>query len=139
MLGFENLAEVVLGEHDRKLILRGVQRNVADIDQIVAERQMRSVLFEDPEGQQTSLLRLLDGQFKIACRQFVPLCGKGFDRKVKSLRITALPGISSSLFPRSHSFPILPRRTVREALGSTNVVCEPPLTIVATGGPSGSA
>src|SRR2546425_13056790 len=41
---------------------------------------------------------------------------------------------------KSHQSPVtLPRRTVIEALGRMNVVCSSLMTVVATGGPSGSA
>src|SRR5258706_336076 len=53
--------------------------------------------------------------------------------EVTKLRPYNLP-VQSNLSPVT-----FPRSTVIEALGRTNVDCGPPSTVVATGGPSGSA
>jgi hypothetical protein len=70
---FGNLPEVVRGEHDRVFLLGGVQRDVAHVEQIVAERQMRPVLLHDAEGEQAGTLRTGDGVAKLGSRQFLPL------------------------------------------------------------------
>src|SRR5882724_3009882 len=52
-----------------------------------------------------------------------------------------LPLLFADVIPtKSHQSPVtLPRRTVIEALGKVKAVCSPPSTVVAAGGPSGSA
>ena len=49
--GFGDLSEIIFGEDDGVFLLGGVQRGVADVEQIGAQRQMRSVLLQDAEGQ----------------------------------------------------------------------------------------
>jgi len=49
MFRFEDLPEIVFGKHDGIFLLRGIERDIAHIEQIVAQRQMRPVLFHDAE------------------------------------------------------------------------------------------
>src|SRR5712692_11041248 len=56
VLGFEYLAEIILGKYDRVLLLSTVQRCMPHIEQIGAQRQVRAVLLQDAKGQQASAL-----------------------------------------------------------------------------------
>ena len=49
VLGFKNLAEIIFRKNDCVLLFGGVQRGVADVQQIGAERKMRAVFFENAE------------------------------------------------------------------------------------------
>ena len=62
---FEDLPEVVFGEDDGVLLFHSVHHGEANVEQIGAERQMRSVLFDDAEGQNADALRLVDGLHEI--------------------------------------------------------------------------
>ena len=72
MPGFEDLAEVVLGEDDGVLLLDSVEDGEAHIEQIGAEGKMRAVLFDDAEGQDTDALRLMDCGDEIRRSQLFP-------------------------------------------------------------------
>ena len=65
MLRFEDLTEVVLGKHDGVLLLRRIDRDVAHVDEIVAERQMRAMLLHDAERQEAGALRTRDGILEV--------------------------------------------------------------------------
>ena len=65
MLRFENLAEIIFGENDSVFLLRRMQRDITNIDQIGAERQLRSMFFENSKWQHTSALALLDAAGEI--------------------------------------------------------------------------
>src|SRR5712692_8182500 len=76
MLGFENLAEVVLRKNEGVLLLRCLQRRVAHVQKIRAKRQMRSVFFQDAERQQTRAFGKLNGIAKLRGSQLFPFHGK---------------------------------------------------------------
>ncbi len=73
VLRFEDLAKVIIGEHDGVFLLRGIERDVTHVEQIVPERQMRSVLFQDAEWQETGALRLGDAGLEVRRGQFLPM------------------------------------------------------------------
>lgn len=76
VFGFEDLAEEILREDDSVFLFGGVQRGVADVEQVRAEREMRAVLFENAEGEQASALGLGDGGAKIGGGEFFPTDGE---------------------------------------------------------------
>ena len=71
-----DLAEIIFGENDRVFFFGGVQRGVADVEQIGAERQMRAVLFENAEGQQACSLRAMNALAEIGGGEFFPVNGE---------------------------------------------------------------
>src|SRR5882672_8315901 len=76
VLGLKNLAKIIFGKNDGVLLLRGVQRRVAHVQEIGAEREMWAVLFQNAEWEQTRALRLLNRQAEVRCRQLFPLRGE---------------------------------------------------------------
>src|SRR4029077_5506847 len=76
VLGFENLSEVVLRKNDGVFLLGGFQGSMANIQKIGAERQMRTVLFENAERQETGAFGLLDSGAKAGSGEFFPLGGE---------------------------------------------------------------
>src|SRR5205823_4440992 len=73
MLRFEDLTKVVLGKDDRVFLLGGVERGIAHVEQIVAQRQMRPVLLENAEGEQAGALGTRDGVLEVGGRQLFPM------------------------------------------------------------------
>src|SRR6266699_1790811 len=73
MLRFEVLSEVVLGKDDGVFLLGGVERGVSYVQQIVAQRQMRAMLLQDPEREQAGALRARDGVLELGRGQFFPM------------------------------------------------------------------
>jgi hypothetical protein len=59
VFGFENLAVEIRRKDDGVFFLRGVLGSIAYVDQIRAQRQLRSVFFNNAERQQTGALALL--------------------------------------------------------------------------------
>src|SRR4029077_18850689 len=59
MPGFEDLAEIIFRENKRVLLLRRMQGNLANIDQVIAQRQVRAIFFQDSDGQNANALGLL--------------------------------------------------------------------------------
>src|SRR5579872_953444 len=53
-----------------------MQGDVANVDQVRSQRQLRTMLFQDAEWQQASALRLLDGFHEVGGRQLFPFNGK---------------------------------------------------------------
>src|SRR5215467_4631724 len=76
VLGFEDLAEIVLRKNDRIFLFGGVQRGVADVDQVGAEREVRPVLLENAERQYAGSFCLLDALAEIVRGQFLPVGGE---------------------------------------------------------------
>src|SRR5467141_1504401 len=76
VLGFEDLAEIIFGKDHRVFLRRGLQRNVAHIQQIGAEREMRSVLFQNAERKKARALGLLDSRTKIRGGELFPFSGE---------------------------------------------------------------
>src|SRR6266478_3985770 len=76
VLGFKNLAEIIFGEDYRIFLRRGLQRNVAHIQQISAERKMRSVFFQNAKGKKACALGLLDSRTKIRGGELLPFGGE---------------------------------------------------------------
>src|SRR5581483_12133688 len=72
MFSLEDLPEVVLGEYDGILLLGSMQGDIANVEQISSERQMRAVLFQDAEGQKACTLRLMNGVMKVGGGEFFP-------------------------------------------------------------------
>src|SRR4029077_17932826 len=80
VLGLGDLAEVVFGENDGILLFGGVQRSVADVEKIGAERQMWTVLFQDSEGEQAGSLRTVNAFAEVGGGEFFPVHGDGGGR-----------------------------------------------------------
>src|SRR5882762_9373660 len=76
VLGFEDLAEIIFGKDHRVFLRRSLQRNVAHIQQIGAEREMRSVLFQNAERKKARALGLLDSRTKIRGSKLFPFGGE---------------------------------------------------------------
>ena len=74
--GLKDLAEVVIGKNDCVFFLGSVERGIARVDEICAERQMRTVFFNDAEGQNARVLRLFDAVGEIGRGEFFPFDGK---------------------------------------------------------------
>src|SRR5579885_200956 len=53
---FGDLAKIVLGKNDGVFLLRGMFGDIADVEEVGANRQMRSVFFEYPERKQAGAL-----------------------------------------------------------------------------------
>jgi len=75
VFGFEDLAEVILGEDHGVFLRGGFERGVAHVEQVGAKREMRSVLFENAEGEQARSLRALNGGRKVGGGEFLPFGG----------------------------------------------------------------
>src|ERR1700722_10257249 len=73
---FEDLPKIILGKNYGVFLLRRILSNIADVQQVSSERQMRTMLFQNPERQKTSSLGLLDGRLEIRGSQFFPVHGK---------------------------------------------------------------
>src|SRR5262245_14892785 len=70
---FKDLSEVILREHHRIFLFGGGQADVPDVNEVGAQREVWSVLFQDAEGKQAGALRALDSLRKIWRRKFFPL------------------------------------------------------------------
>src|ERR1700734_2015919 len=70
---FENLSKIIFREDYCKLLLRCGERNVPDIEQVGAEREVRAVFFENADREDASELRALDSFCKVGCCQLFPL------------------------------------------------------------------
>jgi len=68
----KDLTVKILWEHDGVLLPRRLQRRVTDIDQIGAEGEMGTVLFQDAERQKASALRFLNRFREIFSRELLP-------------------------------------------------------------------
>src|SRR5258708_21976280 len=66
VLRFKDLAEVVLGENNRILLLDAVLDGITDIDEIVAKRQVRPMFFDYPEKQYSCALCFFKGLLKFS-------------------------------------------------------------------------
>ncbi len=64
--------EVVIGEDDRVLALGRIQRGFTHIQQVGPDGQVRPVLLEDAERQQTRPAGALDGGAEIRGRKLFP-------------------------------------------------------------------
>ena len=73
---FGNLSEIILGEDDGVFLLGGVQRGIADVEQVGAEREMRSVFLQDAEGQQARALRAMNAFAEVGGSEFLPVDGE---------------------------------------------------------------
>ena len=73
---FKDLTEIVVGKNDCVLLLRRMLSQIPDVDQVSAQRQLRPVLFDDPERQDTNALRLLESLHEITRCQFLPFHGQ---------------------------------------------------------------
>ena len=76
LLGFEDLAEIVFGEDDGVFLLDGVHHGEADIEEVGAERKMRTMLFDDADGEHADALRLVDGLHEVGGGELFPLGGE---------------------------------------------------------------
>jgi len=74
--GFGNLAKIIFGKDNRVFFLGSVQRGITDVQQIGAEREMRSVLLQDAEGKQAGSLRAMNAFAEIGSGEFFPLNGE---------------------------------------------------------------
>ena len=75
MARFGDLAEIIFGEDDCVFLVGGVQRGVTHIEQIGAERQVRTVLLQDSEREQTRSLGAANPFAKVGGSQFFPVHG----------------------------------------------------------------
>src|SRR5207245_2767279 len=73
VLGFEDLPEVVLRKNDGVFLLGGIECDVAHVEQIVAQGQVRPMLLHDAEWEQTSTLGPGDPVLEIGRRQLLPM------------------------------------------------------------------
>src|SRR5438128_10678408 len=65
VFGLENLAEVVLRKDHCVLLVGSVQRGIAHIKQISAQRQVRAMFLQNAERQQACALGLLNSATKV--------------------------------------------------------------------------
>ena len=84
--GFGDLAKIIFGEDDGIFLLGGVQRGIADVKQVGAQRQMRTMLLKDAEGQQAGSLGTLDAFAKVGRGEFFPMDGELASGRVLSLQ-----------------------------------------------------
>jgi hypothetical protein len=82
VFGLSDLAKIVFGKNDNVFLLGGVQRGVADVQQICPQRQVRPVLFEDSERKQAGSLRAADAFTEVGGGEFFPM-----DRELGVLRM----------------------------------------------------
>src|SRR5260370_37422490 len=68
-----DLAEIILREDHGILLLSRMQCRVTRIEQIGANRHVRSMLLENAEWQQARALRTLDHLEEVWSRQFLPM------------------------------------------------------------------
>src|SRR5947207_10392668 len=73
VFGLENLAEVVLRKDHCVLLVGSVQRGIAHIKQISAQRQVRAMFLQNAETQQPCALGLLNSATKVPGSQFYPM------------------------------------------------------------------
>ncbi len=73
MFRFEYLTEVVLGKNDCIFLLSGVDGDVSNVEQIVAQREMRPMFLHDAERQQARALRAGDAIAEVGRRQLLPM------------------------------------------------------------------
>ena len=76
LFGLEDLAEVVLREDDGVFLPGAFHGGPAGVDQVVAERQMRTMFLQNPERQDARSLGFLNGLDELFCRQLLPLHGE---------------------------------------------------------------
>ncbi len=72
LLSLKDLAEIILGKHDCILLPHRVENRESNIEQVGSQRQVRSVLLEDPEGQHTNPLRLMNRLDKVGPGKLLP-------------------------------------------------------------------
>ena len=73
VLRLKNLPEIIFRKNDRVFLLRRIQRRVAHVQQIVAQRQMRSMFLQDAERQQTHTLTTRNGIAELSRAQLLPM------------------------------------------------------------------
>src|SRR5262249_28239909 len=78
MLGLGNLSKIVFGEYDRVFLIGRVQRSVAHVEEIGAERKMRAVFLENAERKQADSLGAMNTFPEVRSREFFPM-----DRKFR--------------------------------------------------------
>src|SRR5205814_9985211 len=76
VLGLENLAEVVLRQYHRVLLIGRMQSRIAYIEQIGSQGQVRSMFLQNAKGQQACALGLLNSATKVRGSQFFPMGGE---------------------------------------------------------------
>ena len=76
VLRFRDLSEVVFGKNDDVFLFRGVQSGITHVEQIGAQGEVRSMLLDDSEWQQTRALRTLDAFAEISGGEFFPVHGE---------------------------------------------------------------
>src|SRR5580704_8712156 len=70
---FGNLPEIVFGEDDSIFFLGGVKRCITNVQQVGAQRQMRSMLLKNAERQQACALCTMDSLAEIRGGEFLPV------------------------------------------------------------------
>jgi len=73
MAGLGNLAKIVFGKDNCIFLLSGVQRGIANVQQIGPQRQMRTVLLEDSEREQAGSLRAVNAFAEVGGSEFFPV------------------------------------------------------------------
>src|SRR5271166_1758498 len=76
LLRFKDLSKVVLRENHGILLPHGIHHRETNIDQVGAERKMRTMLLDDPDGKQADSLRLMNGLHEVWRRELLPLGGE---------------------------------------------------------------
>jgi hypothetical protein len=61
LAGFEDLAEIILGEDDGVFVFDGVEDGEADVEEVSAEGEVGTVLLDNAEGEDACALGLMDG------------------------------------------------------------------------------
>ena len=74
--GLGDLTEIIFGENDGVFLLGGMQRGIADVEKIGAERKMRAVLLQDSEREQACSLGTANAFAKVGGGEFFPVGGK---------------------------------------------------------------
>lgn len=72
VFGFGNLAKVISRKDDGVFVGSGVLGGIANIDEVGAERQVRTVLFNDAERQHAYPLSLMDRGDEVGAGEFFP-------------------------------------------------------------------
>ena len=76
VLRFKNLTEIVFRKDDGVFLLDRMERGVADVEEIGAERKMRAVFFKNAEGKNANAFGLSDGVAEVGCGEFLPFWRK---------------------------------------------------------------
>src|SRR5690349_22453383 len=73
VLCLEDLSKIILGKDDCVLLLRRIQSGVADVEQIIAQRQVEPVLLQDAERQQAYALSARNAIAELRRAELLPM------------------------------------------------------------------